>query len=94
MNVSDSSGDVGASSSSSSEDNWRRRLADDNHMPTALDVREGPVASKGHLRGSTWIFVDLLGKLIFVTVPGSVEEERMFSSIERLKSLQRNKLLH
>ena len=36
-----------------------------------------------------WI---LLAQLIFVMVPGSVEEERMFSAMKYLKNLWRNKL--
>ena len=36
-----------------------------------------------------WI---LLAKLIFVMVPGSVEEERMFSAMKYLKNLYRNRL--
>ena len=34
----------------------------------------------------------LLAQLIFVMVPGSVEEERKFSTMKYIKNLQRNKL--
>ena len=35
----------------------------------------------------------LLAQLVFVMVPGSVEEERMFSAMKYLKNVYRNRLL-
>ena len=46
-------------------------------------------SSHRKLNMKQWV---LLAQLIFVMVPESVEEERMFSAMKYLKNLQRNKL--
>ena len=83
-------------SSSGSDDDW------DNDRPSRKSRKKPNITT---LCQEFWTYVEenpgrastlkewiLLAKLIFVMVPGSVEEERMFSAMKYLKNLYRNRL--